>query len=173
MTLCLLCLIVAVNAQTIELNYQPKGFIVVFQFNNLTIYTDTSTVFNVVSRDWSKDTDEYDRRIRNLILKQIKNVRNDTISFSGHIIPFNDSIHNKILDDWYILSVIIQLIDENKLEIFDQTKRQVKSIYVKRKKIVRKNEKILWTDRFIYINKETRKELFEQYIPNLICPRFY
>jgi hypothetical protein len=51
-TLWLLSLVLTVKAQTtIELNYQPKEVIMLFNFNKLKIYTDTTAVFDAISQD--------------------------------------------------------------------------------------------------------------------------
>jgi hypothetical protein len=92
-------------------------------------------------------------------LFQIKSVQNDTIIFSGDTIPFRDSVNKKHEGYWYLDDIIFQLTDNNKLEIFDQSNKLVKSIRVKTKK---RGNKYLWNVHQIYINKRTEKELFDK-----------
>ncbi len=64
----------------INLDYEPKGIIILFDFDSLKIYTDTLSVLELVN---SYQDSSYKARTKNLILKEISKSIHDTIVFKG------------------------------------------------------------------------------------------
>jgi hypothetical protein len=152
------------QGQTLKLNYVPSGQVIQFNFDSLTIYTDTSGVFSVVDK---YDDLEYVTRVRSLIMRKIKGINSDTITFSGHFIPFNDSVSNKN-KDWYLNSIIIQLVDSKKLVIIDEFNNEVTRIKKKKIKWKRDGYGMVEGTKISYINKETGEELFSRLLKGVI-----
>lgn len=154
------------DAKTIKLDYEPKGQIVRIQFDSLTIYTDTTSLFNLYRKDGSFN--EYDQRVRNLVLRQFAVNGSDTAAFSGEFFPFNDSINNETIKSWYVPWAVINLTRENMAVILDKhgirvTKVVTKKVGTKRKGAVSR----------AYINKSTREVLFYEFIfREILQPRW-
>jgi hypothetical protein len=144
-----------VNAQTIKLTFEPKGKIVKFYFDSLTIYTDTTSLFQIYNEKGTLK--DYDLRVKNLVIKQFTINNADTVFFSSHFIPFNDSIDNKYQKDWYVEWAILHLTRANRLKIYDRHGQLVENILTK--KIGTKKKGYV---RRAYINKETKEELFKE-----------
>ncbi len=144
-----------VSAQSIKLNYEPKGVIIMFNFDSLTIYTDTTVLFDLYRNNGNLK--KYNSRVINFVQNEIHNSELDTIVFSGNFISFHDGVINKYQTDWYVDWAILKLTSENKLKMFDKHGVLVKKI--KRKKIGTKKEGYM---RKAYINKETGEELFSE-----------
>lgn len=157
LTYCFLLLTISVNAQTIKLDFEPKGQVVKFYFDSLTIYTDTTSLFNVYSKYETKGLEAYDQRVKNLVLRQFKDSKKDTVFFTGNNIPFNDGIANKYEEDWYVEWAILHLTIEKNILIFDKHGQRVKAI--KTKKIGTKKKNYI---RRAYINKDNGEELFSE-----------
>jgi hypothetical protein len=157
---------IATSAQKIELSYEPKGQIVKFYFDSLTIYTDTATLFSVYDKDGGLN--DYDLRVKNLVRRKLNEAKSDTVSFSGDFIPFNDSVDNKYQNDWYIEWAILELTKERKLKMYDKHDHLVTSIVTKK---IGKNK-----NNFVkrsYINKATNEELLaETLFLKTITPKF-
>jgi len=143
------------NAQSIKLNYEPEGVVIKFNFDSLTIYTDTTSIFEVYNENGKLKA--YDARVINFVRKEVGKTQSDTVCFSGNFIPFNDTIQQKYQSDWYIEWLIIHLTKQNKLKMYDKQGVRVK--HVKRKKIGTKQEGYI---RRAYINKQTGVELFSE-----------
>ena len=164
LTYCFLLLTFSINAQPIKLNFEPKGQIVEFYFDSLTIYTDTSSLFAIYDQNNMKD---YDLRVKNFVRKQIATTNFDTVKFFGNFIPFNDSIDNQS-QNWYVQWAILHLMKANRLRILDKHGNLVeiiltKKVGTKRKGIVRR----------AFINKKTKEELFSQGLfVRTVNPRF-
>ena len=150
-----LLLTFTINAQTIKLAYEPRGQIVKFYFDSLTIYTDTTSLFAVYTNDG--DLKDYNLRVKNFVLRQMKEANNDTVTFSGNFIPFNDSIVKKYQEDWYVEWAILNLTKNKKLKIYDKHEQIVKRIV--KKKIGRKKNNYVKRS---YINKATNEELLKE-----------
>ena len=146
-----------VSAQTIKLDFEPKAEVVKFYFDSLTIYTDTTSLFNVYSKYGTKGLEAYDLRVKNLVLRQLRESKNDTALFSANYIPFNDGINNKYQEDWYVEWAILHLTKEKHVLIFDKHAQRVEII--KTKKIGSKKKNHI---RRVYINKNTDEELFSE-----------
>ena len=116
LVLALLVITFSATAQTIKLDYIPHGLIVKFDFKNLTLYTDTSSLFSIENNPQYSLDKTYEQRIRNLINK---NSENDTAIFIGSFIPFNDSVQNPLETDWRVVLSLRQLTRENKIIIID------------------------------------------------------
>ena len=158
-----LLLTFSINAQSIKLNFEPKGQIVEFHFNNLTIYTDTTSLFAIY--DQKGTMKDYDLRVGNFVREQIIETNSDTVRFSGHFIPFNDGIDNK---EWYVEWVILHLMKANRLKIFDKHGELVETILTKEKGTKKKG-----LVRRYFINEKTKEKLFSEvlYI-KIVTPRF-
>jgi len=137
------------------LNYEPEGVIIKFKFDSLTIYTDTTSIFEVYNENGKLN--DYDTRVINFVRKEVGETQNDTVRFIGDFIPFNDGVTTLYKQDWYIKWVILQLTKTNKLKLYD--KHGVIVTNIKRKKIGTKKEGYI---RRAYINKETGVELFSE-----------
>lgn len=161
-------LTISLNAQTIKLDFEPKGQVVKFYFDSLTIYTDTTSLFNVYSQYGSKGLEAYDLRVKNLVLRQFKESKNDTAFFSGNYIHFNDGIDNKYHEDWYVEWALLHLIKEKNVLIFDRHGQRVKIIKTEKNGSKKKNH-----IRRAFINKDTNEELFsETLFMRTITPAF-
>lgn len=119
---------------TIKLDYQPKGVIIKFNFNNLTLYSDTTALFSIYKhsdKSYILQNGErvYSHKVRKLILSKIKE---DTIILSGAFIPFNDNIQSRSQTYWRVWLAIRQLTIENKIQIFDTTGLVVKKVKIKK-----------------------------------------
>ncbi len=153
LTCFLLILTFTINGQTIKLKYIPKNQVVKFNFINLTLYTDTTSIFSLhnyspyISYEY-----QYKDRIKKLIYC---NNKKDTITFTGSFIPFNDSIQIKYENDWRVWLTIRQLIIENKVIVIDSKGKIVNKI-----KIKKKGSKDKCYIGKVFINKKTKEELF-------------
>lgn len=158
--------ILSCNAQTIQLDFEPKGQIIKFYVDSLTIYTDTSSLYSVYRENGTLK--DYDLRIKNLVEKQFHILQTDTAFFSGDYIPFNDGIHNIYQKDWNVEWAIIQLTKANKVKIVDKHGHLVETMVMK--KIGTKKKGHI---RRAFINKNTREELFSELIfMRTITPSF-
>ena len=154
------------NAQTIKLDFEPKGQIIKFHFDSLTIYTDTTSLFFVYKENGTMK--DYDLRVKNLVKKQFSNNNTDTAFFSGDFIPFNDSIDNKNQKDWSVEWAILNLTRANRLKIYDKHGQLVETIVPK--KIGTKKKGYV---RRAFINKNTKEELFSELLyMRTITPSF-
>jgi len=152
-------LTISVNAQTIKLDFEPRGQVIKLYFDSMTIYTDTTSLFNVYSQFGTKGLEAYHFRVKKLILRQFEDNKNDTAIFSGNYIRFNDGIENKYQEGWYVRWALIHLINEKKILIIDRHEKRVKIIKIKKKGSKKKNN-----IRRAYINKDTNEELFSDII---------
>jgi len=151
-----------VNAKKYKLNYQPHGIIVKFQFDSIIIYTDTTSLLSIYN-----EKDSYDLRVMKYIRKSIKDINNDTITFIGKNILFNDGI-NKYPNDWYIEWALLQLIKNKKVQLINRHGQKVRIISTK--KIGRKKTNYIKRS---YIDKETNEELFKETLfARIINPSF-
>jgi len=154
-TVLFLFLLSVVSAQSIKLNYEPKGLLIEFKYDSLTLYTDTIALFDTYRKEGNLV--KYDLRVFNLVRKEICRAQNDTIKFSGDFIPFNDGIVENRQKSWYIKWAILQLTKANKLKMYDKHGTIVTKI--KGKKIGTKKEGYI---RRAFINKRTNEELFSE-----------
>lgn len=157
-------LTLSTNAQTIKLGFESQRQVVKFNFDSLTIYTDTTSLFSIYELEGTKGLEAYHQRVKNLILRQFRDCKNDTVTFSGSFVPFNDSVDTKYKQDsWYVDWAIVHLTERGKEKMFDKHNNHVKAIVVK-KIGSRKKGHI----RKAYINKDTKEELFYQTIYHII-----
>lgn len=150
-----LTLTVSVNAQTIKLDFEPKGQVIKFYFDSLIIYTDTASLFSVYAKEGGLK--DYDLRVKNFVLGKSGLNKNDTIIFSGNFIPFNDGIENRYQEDWYVEWAILHLTKEKKVKIYDKHGQLVKMIVMK--KVGKKRTNFVKRS---YINKATQEELLKE-----------
>lgn len=143
------------KAQSIKLNYNPKGTIVKFNFDSLTIYTDTTSIFGMYNEKGKLKN--YDASVIKFVREEVSKAQNDTVCFNGNFIPMNDTVQNIPQSDWYIDWLILQLTKKNKLKMYDKQGLEVRKVI--RKKIGTKKEGYV---RRAYINKVTRVELFSE-----------
>jgi len=148
----LLILSFTTKGQSIKLDYTTKTPVIKFNFRDLTLYTDTDAVFSI--RDYSPYVSDYQytSRVKDLIISSIKN---DTATFKGPFIPFNDSVQNQIETHWRVWLTIRQLIIQNKVMIINSNGEKIKGIKIKN---IRGKEKCLAGK--VFINTETKEELF-------------
>jgi hypothetical protein len=156
-TFCFLFAALLINAQTITLDFEPSKPVIRFYFDSLTIYSDSSSVFYVYKHFGTKGFEEYDQRVKNFILHQFDQIKGDTISFSGNLIPFNDGRDNKTKKVWSVDWAIRHLTRQNLLKMFDKHGQLVRTI--KTKKIGTKKKGRV---RRAFINKDTGEELFSE-----------
>jgi len=165
-TYLLLFFTVSTNAQTINLDYEPKGKIIQFYIDSLTIYTDTTSLFRVYDKDG--DRKDYDLRVKNLVRRKISNTKSDTVTFHGDFIPFDDSIDKKHQKEWHVEWAILRLTREKKLKMYDKRGKLVATIVTK--KIGKKKDNYIKRS---YINKETKDELLSETIfYRIVQPRW-
>ena len=151
------------SAKKYKLNYQPHGMIVKFQFDSMIIYTDTTSLLSLYN-----EKEDYALRVINYIRKSIRNTKNDTITFVGEYLPFEDGIDNKYSNDWYIEWALLQLIKKKKIQLINKYGAKVKVI--KTKRIGKKKTNYIKRS---YINKETNEELFKETLfARLVTPSF-
>jgi hypothetical protein len=157
---------VATNAQTLRLNYEPTGKIIQFYFDSLTIYTDTTSLFSVYESD--RNLENYDLRVKNFVLKKIRNSKLDTVTFSGEFIPFEDSIIERNQNEWYVEWAILHLTKANRLKIYDKHGQLVTTIVTR--KVGKKKDDFVKRS---YKNLATDEELFaETLLIRTITPKF-
>jgi len=131
--------------------------IVRFEFEELTVVTDTTAILSKISDSL------YKMRIRYLINTKISNSSSDTITFnewtpSGKAIKFIDTIGGSVTEEfWTAFWHIIVLMERNKLQIFDNSDRQIKSI--KRRSARRASSATYWVGK-VYIDTDTKDKLF-------------
>jgi len=143
------------NAKRINLNYEPSGQIIVIHYDSLTIITDSAALFSIY-----KDTDPKSTsvRLRNLIRREARKNPGDTLVFSEEFIPFNDSIDNTNLTDWYVEWAVIELTNKGKLKLYDKHGALVEKIKIGRK--ITEKSAYGWHQKKPYINRETKEVLF-------------
>lgn len=144
------------NANEIKLTYEPKGLIVCFDFDSLKIYSDTTSVLELVNN--YKDP-IFKARARLYVLRQINEQKSDTIIFNKTFVEFNDNEMNSHTKGWYIETVPINLTKINKVKIIEKTGRVIKFIAIKKNGSKKKGH----IKRSFY-DVETKKELFYQTI---------
>jgi hypothetical protein len=147
------------SAQTINLDFEPKGQIIKFCIENLTVYSDTTSVFYVYDNCGAKGFEEYDLKVKRYISQNLPKRKGDTITFTGNFIPLNDNFTNQNQKDWAIDWVILQLTKQKRIKIYDSHGQVVRQITTKR--IGTKKEGHV---RRAFINKETKEELFSELI---------
>ncbi len=154
------------NAQKIKLNYTPQGQIVKLHFDNLTIYTDTTSLFSVYREN--STLKDYNLRVTSMVKKQFQNPETDTAIFSGNFIPFNDGIDNPRQKDWYVQWAVLHLTLANRVKIYDAHGQLVETVVTKK---TGSKKKGLVSRAFM--NKKTKEVLFSEslYI-KLITPSF-
>lgn len=145
------------NAQTITLDFEPSRPVIRFYFDSLTIYSDSSSLFYVYRYFGGNGFEDYDRRVKSFVLRQFNEIKADTISFSGDLIPFNDGIDNKNQKEWAVGWAMKHLTRQNLLKMYDKhgqlvRKIETKKIGTKRKGYVRR----------AFINRDTDEELFHE-----------
>jgi hypothetical protein len=149
---CLLILTLTIKAQKTKLDFEPKGLIVLFNFEGLKIYTDTTELFKYIPKNRDTLTKA---RLRKIIFEENNNIKKDTISFFGHYFPLYDSNNEKKGNKWDIQWTIYSLTENNRLKIIDSSNKIIKTIKIK--KLENKTE---FSYIKIYIDKKTNKELF-------------
>lgn len=152
LVLLLLVITLSTSAQTIRLDYIPHGLILKFEFNNLTLYSDTSSLFSFYNDPSDNDIIRYEQRIRDLINRSTVN---DTAKFIGSFIPFNDSLQDPEEIPWRVWLDLRVLTLTNKIVIIDSHGDRVNKIKIRRKGTIRK-----CYVRKVFINAKTKEELF-------------
>ncbi len=129
----------------------------------MVIYTDTTSLMSLYN-----EKEDYDLRVINYIRKSIRDINNDTITFNGENIPFDDGIINKYQEDWYIKWAILELVKKRKVHLIDKYGNKVKIIVTKR--IGKKKQNYVKRSD---INEETGAELFKETLfVRLVNPSF-
>src|ERR1041385_206950 len=150
-----LLMALSASAKKIKLNYEPKGKIIRFYFDSLTIYTDSTSLLALYNRDGTLK--DYDLRVTSLVKKEFSNCLCDTITFSGNYIPFNDGTANKYQEDWYVEWAILHLTKQRKLKMYDKHGQLINTIVTK--KVGKKRDNFVKRS---YINKATNEELLKE-----------
>lgn len=153
-TCSLLLLAFSVTAQKIKLTYEPKGKILKFYFEQLTIYTDTSALYYMAK---DRENSAYALHLLHVVQKQFSINHTDTLSFSGDFILYSESTDVQYQREFYIEHAIHQLTLMNRLKIYDRHGKVVRTIILKKKGTERKG----LVER-VYMDKKTRKELFRE-----------
>jgi hypothetical protein len=130
-TFCFLLATLLTSAQKITLDFEPGKPVIRFYFDSLTAYSDTSSLFYVYKHFGTKGFEDYNHRIKSFVLRQFSEIKNDTISFSGNFIPFNDGIDNKNQKEWYVDWAMQHLTEQNLLRMYDKHGRLVRTIETK------------------------------------------
>ena len=156
-TFCFLFATLLTSAQTITLSYEPNKPVIKFYIDSLSIYSDSSSLFYVYKRFGTKGLEEYDQRVKNFVRLQFNQIKSDTISFSGNLIPFNDGLDNKTKKVWSVDWAIRHLTRQNLLKMLDKHGQPVRTI--KTKKIGTKKKGHV---RRAFINRDTGEELFSE-----------
>lgn len=151
--------------QSIKLNYEPSGQIIKLCFDSLTVYTDTTSLFEIFRNDTSPEG-AYDARVKELIREQFNEGNSDTAYFSGTWFEFEDS--DPKTSGWYVLPDVVRLTERNKLKIIDKNSETISRIITK--KVGNKKKGYVFQD---YLNKDTKEILFSRTIYSVsITPRF-
>jgi hypothetical protein len=154
------------SAQKIQLAYEPKGKVVKFYFDSLTIYTDTSALFSVYDKDSSWKA--YDLSVKNLVRKSLQDTKSDTVMFAGDFIPFTEISDPNYQKNWSVEWAILELLSVRKLKMYDKHGMLVTTIIAR--KVGRKKDNFVKRS---YINKATKEELLaETLFIRTITPKF-
>jgi hypothetical protein len=159
------------KAQSLKLNFEPREHIIVFHFDSLTVYTDTTSLYYIYSQYGKKKFQTYKKeetfeiyysRVKNLIDKKFSNSKNDTAVFDEEDFSrFDDSLsdvytsiyNNQISWDFYW--AVVELAKEKKLKIVDRRGNLVKVVTTK--KVGTKKGGVIEKR---YLNKDSGEVLF-------------
>lgn len=109
-------------------------------------------------KDLLKD-EQYIKRIKSLVLKKILETKNDTVSFSGSWVSFNDTIKDN--KQWWVEWAIVHLTKTKRLKIIDSANRQLKTIKINKIGSYRKGYLTQFINR--YTNEIMFTEIYNEY----------
>ncbi len=139
-------------SQTIKLDYEPKGGVIKFYFNNLICYTDTTSLFSKYKTDTTYVFEEFlHREVEKLIRK---NLENDTVVFTKNFVSI-DIFPGEHPDYWQVWDDLRILTRTNKVLIFDSYGNRVQKVQIKQKGRI----KDCGGGRY-FVSKETKEVLF-------------
>lgn len=163
----LLCLTLSMSARTLPLRYRPHGLIVRIEYEGLTIFTDTTALFDSHPHDPAHAG--VDLGIRDTVYRQLRVYKKDTVIFSGLSLRFTDSVvavNSKSYsggyvndETWYILSTLMELLRTNRMQMLDKEGRTVNTIITRR--YGSRLGKRVWLS---YQDKNTGEEFFTRNI---------
>ena len=149
-----------IKAQTCKLDYEPKGKIIKFVYDSITVYTDTNSIFNISFNYYFNKDIRYDKKVKNFVYHKVMESKSDTITFIGENIVFNPTIKDIYQASWYTGWAILDLTKENRVKVFDKHNKQVKVISIKKSG----SEKSTKDIKSEYYNKENNELLFKHII---------
>ncbi|MDU0371313.1 hypothetical protein ACFPAF_12970 [Hymenobacter endophyticus] len=140
---------------TIIPDFRPTGKIVVLSYKNAVFHTDTTALMSMYHEHGDDTT--YALHVAQLIRRRVRESKNDTVSFSGNLVPFDNNDAGK--GDWAISWVVNHLVEQNRVIVLDKRGLPVKSIKVKVVGYKGWNKKLI---KISYVDKATNEELFSK-----------
>lgn len=112
------------DAQTIKLNYKPKGVFIHFHLDGSDFYTDTTALMSIYNEKKSAHK-AYTSAVKAHIRKAVANTGSDTISFPGEFALFAETHVPNTSDRWHLRYAVIELIEKRKVIIRDNSGHDV------------------------------------------------
>lgn len=92
----------------------------------------------------------------------------DTLFFSGHFIPFRDTVTYPKQDSWFVDYVVMRLTDANRVVIIDQMNMPVARIKRKKVKWKREGYGMVKGTKINYVNCDNGEVLFSEFVSGVI-----
>jgi hypothetical protein len=140
----------------IHCDYKQSGIILVFPFQNSTIYTDTSALAYVLHHPQNTEQQKYFSRVERLLPSLCQKAVDDTIVLRNSI-PFDDTLTDAYPTNWYVNLTIFQIIHSGKIRVTDENGRNVQAMRIRH---LRKKRPDVTTT--IYFDATSKKELFRE-----------
>lgn len=115
------------NAQTIKLNYKPKGVFIHFHLDDSDFYTDTTALMSIYNEKKSAHK-AYTSAVKAHIRKAVRTANTDTISFPGEYSLVTEDLTMKDSMRWYLPYAIIKLIEKRKVIVHDSSGHAVSKL---------------------------------------------
>ncbi len=120
-----------IKAQTYKLNFEPKGKIVKIIYDSMTFYTDTNALLGYDTYFIYMGKDVTLEKALQVVRNEIKENKEDTITFSGEVIKFYDPESTYPFKRWYVWSTLQKMIEDKNVKWFDKNNHEVKYVYIK------------------------------------------
>lgn len=148
------------DSQTIKLNFVPNSGVVELLYNDLSIYTDSNSIFSVFQENKSSKgqklkNDEFSRMLRNEFILN----SSDSALISMDKLGINTVFKSSKEVENYILWIVLELVEKKRLKIYNSRKTLVPTLYSR--KIGSPEEGLV---RLVYFDKITDEELFSRLI---------
>ncbi|MEO0900324.1 MAG: hypothetical protein AAFY71_28200 [Bacteroidota bacterium] len=142
-------------AQKIDSEFTPQIPVIRFEWQKAVFITDTASIFQVYRTYVDPSDQDYYAKIKGLINYEHAHKKKDTLIYRGAFIPLpREEAEDK---DWYVSWLIYQLIDEQKIQIYDREGKQVFKLKKKKMGSRKKGQKVL-----IFTDVDTGKDLYQK-----------